>query len=298
MTAARRRAVPLALLACALALSGCDRLDRRAMLLVEDSSYRPEILLSHTDGIASPDGLRWEDGRLYIADEGGSAIRVWSQGRGLETLADSAQGLRSPEDLARGRDGALYATDDDAGGVWRIGPTGGATAAVPASGDLASTEAIALAPSGALLIGAAASGRIVAVAPGGRATRLPLRIAKPESLAFDGAGNLYIADNENDVLYLVTADGRLRRPVAHRPGFSPETLHFSGGALFITDSANGKLHRYAPADGLTTLAVFGGALANVQGIASDGNGALYVSVQSDLKGRRGYILRLKRTMPR
>ena len=84
------------------------------------------------------------------------------------------------------------------------------------------------------------------------------------------------------------------RPIAHREGFSPETLHFVRGSLFITDSANGKLHRYAPGDGLTTLAVFGGELGNVQGITSDESGNLYVSVQSDLKRRRGYILRLNR----
>jgi hypothetical protein len=114
---------------------------------------------------------------------------------------------------------------------------------------------------------------------------LPLRIAKPESFAFDAAGNLYIADNEEDILYLVTADGRLRRPIARREGFSPESLHFSGGVLFITDSANGKLHRYSPEDGLTTFAVFAGELANVQGITSDDAGSLYVSVQSDLKAR-------------
>jgi sugar lactone lactonase YvrE len=295
VTVARLSARLALLLAAALAVAACDRLDHRAMVLVEDSQYRPEILLSGKHGIASPDGLRWEAGRLYIADEGGSAVRVWAPNLPLETLATSKDGLRSPEDLARGPDGALYLTDDDAGGLWRIGARGGAVQIVPARGELASTEALALAPSGALLVGGGEAGRIAAVSPQGAARLLPLRIAKPESFAFDDAGNLYIADNEDDVLYLVTADGRLRRPIAQRDGFSPESLHFAGGALFITDSANGKLHRYAPSDGLTTLAVFAGELANVQGISSDEAGNLYLSVQSDLKARRGYILRLNRT---
>jgi sugar lactone lactonase YvrE len=294
VTVARRRFAPLGLLLAALAATGCDRLDHRAMVLVEDPAYRAEVLLSQKDGITSPDGLRWESGRLYIADEGGSAVRLWSPGKAVETLATARDGLRSPEDLARGADGALYVTDDDAGGVWRIGAAGGAAHVVAPRGPLASTEALALAPSGALLVGGGEAGRIAAVSPQGKAVLLPLRIAKPESFAFDAAGNLYIADNEEDVLYLVTADGRLRRPIAQREGFSPETLHFSGGVLFVTDSANGKLHRYSPEDGLTTFAVFAGELANLQGITSDDAGSLYVSVQSDLKGGRGYILRLSR----
>jgi hypothetical protein len=119
-------------------------------------------------------------------------------------------------------------------------------------------------------------------------------IAKPESFAFDDDGNLYIADNRDNVLYLLRPDGRLHRVVADRPGFSPESLRFAAGTLFITDSDNGKLFRYTPDDGLNVVAIFGGSLANVQGIAADGNGALYVSVQSDLKGRKGYILKLHR----
>ena len=119
-------------------------------------------------------------------------------------------------------------------------------------------------------------------------------IAKPESFAFDDKGNLYIADNRDNVLYLLTADGRLHRAIADRGGFSPESLRFAGGVLFITDSDNGKLYRYTPEDGLTVIALFAGTLANIQGIAADDKGALYVSVQSDLEARKGYILKLSR----
>ena len=73
-----------------------------------------------------------------------------------------------------------------------------------------------------------------------------------------------------------------------------ESLRFASGALFITDSDNGKLFRYTPDDGLNVVAVFGGSLANIQGIAADGAGSLYLSVQSDLEGRKGYILKLSR----
>ena len=269
----------------ALALAGCDALDRRAMVMPLAGGLEPEVVLSSADGIASPDGLKWENGRLLIADEGGSAIRVWTPGGKVETLADAEDGLRSPEDLARGRDGALYASDDDAGGIWRVGADGAVSHHLR---QVRSSEGLGAAADGSLILGDGGSGRI-----------LPLgaRVAKPEGFAPDGRGNLWIADNDENVLYLRTADGALHRPLAERSGFSPESLHHDGEALLITDSAHGRLYRYTPEDGLETIALFAGELANVQGVTTDDAGNIYVSVQSDLKGRRGYVLRLKRAAP-
>jgi sugar lactone lactonase YvrE len=279
-----------------IALAGCGKLNREAMLLVLDPAYQAETLLTEADGIASADGLRWENGDLFIADEGGSAVRVLKADGTLETLAGPKQGLKSPEDFARGADGALYWTDDDAGGLWRLDREGAARR-LPAEGPLASTEGLVAAQSGAMLVGGGEAGRIVLLRPDGSISVLPLRIGKPESMAFDAAGNLYIADNEADILYVVTKDGRLHRAIANREDFSPETLHFAGGTLLITDSRNGKLHRYAPEDGLATVTVLAGALANVQGVTSDDAGNVYLSVQTDLKAKRGTIIRLNRRQP-
>ncbi|HEX8262962.1 MAG TPA: hypothetical protein VF547_08820, partial [Allosphingosinicella sp.] len=156
---------------------------------------------------------------------------------------------------------------------------------------------LGLSPNGDLIVGDAPGHRVLKVAPDGTLSVLigpDKGIAKPESFAFDDRGNLYIADNRDNVLYLLTADGILHRAIADRRGFSPESLRFAGGALFITDSDHGKLFRYTPEDGLTVVALFGGTLANVQGIAADGRGTLYLSVQSDLAARKGYILKLYR----
>lgn len=275
----------------ALLVGGCGELDRDGVVLMVDESYRAEIVLGNADGIAAPDGLLWADGRLYIADEGGSAVRVWVPGQPVRTLADARSGLSSPEDLARGPDGTIYASDDDTGGVWRIDPAGRTTRLAQ---DLASTEALTLAPGGALLAGDQRAHALFAIAPDGGAARLRGGIRKPESLAFDPAGNLYVADNADNILYLLTPRGELHRPIRDRARFSPESLYYAGDALFITDSDNGKLHRYTPEDGLSVVAVFGGDLANVQGVTSDDRGNLYVSIQTDLSRGRGYVLRLAR----
>lgn len=290
-----RAANPLLLLA--LALGACGPLDQRAMVLAVEPGWTAQVAASDKDGFGSPDGLLWSEGKLYVADEGGSAVRSWRPGERPSTLADARAGLASPEDLVRDAAGNLYFTDDTRGGLWRTDRLGRTTALVEPGRGLPSTEGLGLSPAGDLIVGDAPGHRVLKVAPDGRVSILvgPEKgISKPESFAFDGEGNLYIADNRDNILYRLTADGSLHRAIADRDGFSPESLRFAGGALFITDSDHGKLFRYTPEDGLDVVALFGGSLANIQGIAADDSGALYISVQSDLKGRKGYILKLYR----
>jgi sugar lactone lactonase YvrE len=286
-----------AILLAALALGACGPLDQEAMVLAVEPGWSAELVASDKDGFGSPDGLLWDGGTLYVADEGGSALRAWKAGSRPATLADSKAGLASPEDLVRDGDGNLYFTDDTRGGLWRTDRVGRTIAVVDPSRGLPSTEGLGLSPAGDLVVGDAPGHRVLKVTPSGQVSVLigpDKRIAKPESFAFDGEGNLYIADNRDNVLYLLTVDGRLHRVIADRKGFSPESLRFAGGSLFITDSDHGKLFRYSPDDGLNVVALFGGTLANVQGIAADPDGALYLSVQSDLKARKGYIVKLYR----
>ncbi|HEX6375334.1 MAG TPA: SMP-30/gluconolactonase/LRE family protein [Allosphingosinicella sp.] len=285
----------------ALALGGCGPLDQQAVVLALEPGWSAEVAASDADGFGSPDGLLWTDGWLYVADEGGSALRAWRPGMRATTLADASAGLASPEDLVRDAAGNIYFTDDSRGGLWRTDRLGRTTAVVAPGEGLKSSEGLALSPDGDLIVGDAPGHRVLKVSPAGKVSVLigaDSGIAKPESFAFDAHGNLYIADNHDKILYLRTADGRLHRLIADRAGFSPESLRFAGRALFITDSDHGKLLRYTPEDGLEVVALFGGRLANVQGIAADDRGHLYVSVQSDLLGRKGYILRLYRRTSR
>jgi sugar lactone lactonase YvrE len=288
------------ILLLAAALGACAPLDQEAMVLAVEPGWTAQVVASEKDGFGSPDGLLWADGSLYVADEGGHAVRAWKPGARPATLADARQGLASPEDIVRDSAGNLYFTDDTRGGLWRTDPLGWTRAVVAPKQGLPSTEGLGLSPAGDLVVGDAAGHRVLDVAPDGRVSVLigaDRGIAKPESFAFDDEGNLYIADNRENILYLLTRDGRLHTVIADRGNFSPESLRFSGGVLFITDSDHGKLLRYTPDDGLIVIALFGGTFANIQGIAADESGSLYLSVQSDLKGRKGYILKLYRKGP-
>jgi sugar lactone lactonase YvrE len=117
-------------------------------------------------------------------------------------------------------------------------------------------------------------------------------ITKPESMAFDDKGNLYIADNEKNALYMLDTNHRLHVVIDRKDEFSPETIFYSKGALYITDSHASKLYLYTPNEELKTIAAFGGQLRNVQGVTVDERGDIYVSIQSDLKHNVGFIIKI------
>ena len=80
--------------ALALALAGCGPIDQEAMVLTVEPGWTAEIVASEKDGFASPDGLLWAGGTLYVADEGGSAVRAWRRNRRRSRRRQS--GPRSP----------------------------------------------------------------------------------------------------------------------------------------------------------------------------------------------------------
>jgi len=279
---------------------GCS-LDQKGMVMLTDKSYRASVIGTNKDGFNVPDGILWKQGKLYMADEGGDALRLWTNANEVKTLCDSGAGILSPEDLVMDDQGSIFFTDDDAGGVWEINNRGECFLLAGKDQGLISTEGIALSPSGAILVGDTDGHQIFSVSRNGEVSVFlgpDFGIKKPESMVFDEKGNLYIADNDDNVLYLLTPDMKLHRPIKDREAFSPETIWYFEKALYITDSQNGKLFRYTPEEGLRTIAVFGGKLAAIGGITTDVQGNIYLSIQTDLKRRLGYILRLdKETQP-
>jgi membrane-associated phospholipid phosphatase len=177
----------------ALGLAGCSFDHRGGGGLILEPGWRPEVLASQGTGITSPDGLRWVGDTLLIADEGGSAIRTWRQGRGFTTIADSRSGIKTPEDLVADAQGTVYFTDDKAGGLRRTDRTGHTVLLDGPAQGLGVTEGIALAPSGRILVSDPAHHRIASIGKGGDVqTFLPPSsgIERAESLAFAPDGDL------------------------------------------------------------------------------------------------------------
>jgi sugar lactone lactonase YvrE len=278
------------------AQTACHR-QKSGMVLMTDDSYRPRIIATTKAGFGSPDGLVWRNGTLYLADEGSDAMESWSPAGGLKKLADAHLGCLSPEDLVMDTDGNIFFSDDDAGGVWTVDANGSPRLLAGKDKGLISTEGIALAPDGSILVGDGEQHKVFRVTRDGVVSEFlgkQYGINKPESMVFDDRGDLYIADNVDDVLYMLDTNHELHRIIAGRESFSPETILFSKGSLYITDSHHGKLFVYRPNDELKTIAAFAGELKNVQGITTDDAGNLYISVQTDLKRRRGDIIEISK----
>jgi sugar lactone lactonase YvrE len=277
-------------------LSGYS-LDQKGMVLLIDDSYKATVIGTNQDGFTVPDGLLWKDSKLYLADEGGSAVRVWTNSNEVQTFADANSGVISPEDLVMDGGGNIYFTDDDTGGVWKTDKNGKTFQLAGKDKGLISTEAITISPFGTLLVGDGETHQVFSVNQNGGVSVFlgtEYGIKKPESMTFDEKGNLFIADNDDNVLYLLTPDKKLHRPIENQAGFSPETIWYAKGVLYITDSQNGKLFAYTPEEGLKTIAVFGGKLGSVNGITTDDKGSFYLSIQTDLKRKQGFILKLEK----
>lgn len=280
-------------------LTSC-KMQKEGLVVMTDQSYKASVYATNKIGFGSPDGLLWHKGKLYLADEGGEALEVWTKNPGLKTLADARLGFLSPEDLLIDADDNVFFTDDDAGGLWEIDASGMPRLVAGKEKGLISTEGIALAPDGALLVGDGEQHEVFRVSRDGNVSEFlgkQFGITKPESMVFDEQGNLYIADNEEDVLYLLDTKHELHRIIDRRESFSPETIFYFKGSLYITDSHNGKLYVYKPNEELRTIAAFGGQLKNVQGVTVDDQGNIFLSVQTDLKRKVGQILEISKENP-
>ena len=113
-------------------------------------------------------------------------------------------------------------------------------------------------------------------------------------MAYDDKGNLYIADEEDNVLYMLDTDHQLHRLIDRRDSISPEALGYVNGLLYIADEHNGKVYLYTANDELKPIATFAGNFRQLQGITVDDRGDLYVAVQTDLKQRVGHIIKLSK----
>lgn len=277
-------------------LTSCN-LQKEGLVIMTDHSYKATVFATNKAGFGSPDGLVWHKGRLYLADEGGAALESWNQNEGLKKLTDAGLGVQSPEDLVIDAAGNIFFTDDDAGGLWEFAADGQSRLVAGKDKGLISTEGVALAPDNSILVGDGEQHKVFRVTRDGNVTEFlgtEYGITKPESMVFDDKGNLYIADNENNVLYLFDSNRQLHRIIDRNDSFSPETIYFAKGSLYITDSRNSKLYVYAPNEELRTIAAFSGQLKNVQGITVDDEGNIFVGVQSDLKHNKGNIIEISK----
>ena len=207
-----------------------------------------------TNGLAYGD-----ESLLYVCDFGRNAIlRIASDGK-TEIYADKFEdtGFRGPNDLAFDPEGNLYFTDpvgsdakNPTGCVYRV-EKGSRRVAKVASG-LAFPNGIALsADAKTLYIAESHTFRILkaAVKPDGslEAPQLFCQLPdghKPDGIAFDQAGNLYVATYGQGCVTVIAPEGKVVRTIVV-PGSDVTNVEFGGKdmkTLYITEAKTGALY--------------------------------------------------------
>ena len=252
-----------------------------------------------TDG-AVADARFWSPARIaldaagnrYVADTRNHTVRkiavsgIVSTLAGMPGRAGSADGLGQaaqfdrPEGLAVDAAGNVYVADTGNATVRRITPAG-----------LVST-----------FLG---TPRVTGDAAGSGAAA---RLSQPVALALDAAGNLYVADADNDVIYKATPAAVMsvlagtRIDIRDRNGrrAGRETLdgigaaaHFfspvgvavdAGGAVFVVESLGLTVRRIAPGAVVTTFAGAPGVAGAQDGVGAAARFALPADIAIDTAG--------------
>jgi uncharacterized protein (TIGR03437 family) len=287
------------------------------------------------------------NGNIYISDFGNSRVRKVSSGGIISTVAGnglfgySGDGgpaasalLNAPEGLAVDTAGNLYIADSGNQRIRKISPAGiistvAGNGVAEFSGDggqataaaLYSPKGVAVDAAGNLYIADQNNNRIRKVTPGGIITTVagsgtrgfggdggPATSALlywPTAVAVDLAGNLYIADQNNNRIRKVGPDGTITTVAGNGTGgFSgdggPATNAALSGArrvavdtagnLYLGDAGNGRIRKVSPDGIISTVAGNGGfrfsgdgglaagaSLQNPQNLALDVAGNLFVA---------------------
>jgi len=127
----------------------------------------------------------------------------------------------------------------------------------------------------------ASEGVILEFAPDGSRKVFASNLTKPQGLAFDSLGNLYVADPVHDAILKISLDGK-RTTFASGIGH-PHRLAFDAfGNLFVTDLATNSIFGVSPSGVVSIIATNTSTTDLVNDLAFDSEGNLFVTSDSSV----------------
>ena len=228
-----------------------------------------------------PFGIAVDDfGQLYVADSQNNTIRTITPGGVVATLAGTAGQIGSvdgfgaaarfsrPLGIAAEADGTLYVADG-ASTIRKISPSGAVT----------TFAGTANAPGNVNGTGAAA------------------RFSTPRGLGIDGAGNIYIADTNNDIIRAITAAGSVStlagspQPqsadatgVSARFNFPNSVAADLAGNVYVADLLNHTIRKITSLGIVSTFAGMPGVAGSSDGAGTDARFSSPTAVALDRTG--------------
>lgn len=287
-----------------------------------DGGRATEAVLSTAWGLAVG-----SDGAIYIADRSNNRVRRVFEGTistfagGGHLVPDGSPAastpLFGPWGLHIDRGGNLFIAESEGYAILKVSPSGALTRAV---GQRALPGALALRAtalttdllrpldvttdaSSNLYIATQLWNRIVKVTPEGAVTTFAgtgaaeaggdggpaaqALLNQPQGVAVDGAGNLYIADTENDQIRKVGTSGTIERLAGqNQSGFRGDNGPANAallnrpmgiavdqsGAIYVADNFNSRVRKITAAGVISTVAGNGGTITNTSGVAAISTG--------------------------
>ena len=229
---------------------------------------------------AEAQGLAFDAaGNLYVANYGNDAISKVTPAGVVSTFVSSSSGLEGPCGLAFDAAGNLYVANYDSNTISKVTPAGVVSTFVSSSSELDDPTGLAFDAAGNLYVanygpgepdfgsgepdcgsGEASYGTISEVTPAGVvSTFVSSGLNDPSALAFDAAGNLYVANNGTPPL---EADGTISEvtPAGVVSTFVGSGLNYpaalafdAAGNLYVANFSDNTISEVTPAGAVSTF---------------------------------------------
>lgn len=220
---------------------------------------------------------------LFVANYGNGSVEKIDE-RGNSTVV--GRGFHSPIGLTFDASGNLYVGEWDSGRIVRMDPAGNRVTVADVG--LWGPMGIAVGPDGKTYVAHPGRNQVIAIGPGG-VQEVVGSVTKPAGLAFDSAGNLFVASQEAEQVVRFTPEGSRSVFADSADGIAqPTGLTIDpAGNLYVANYATGRIVRFDPSGNGAQFAQVMPGYSNPLGLTFGPDGKLYAGLAGNKIERFG-----------